>query len=130
MHRASRCQEFLSFDKRIQYGLGAVNTGKGRAEKSATAVQVDMSASETPTNGLVLFVMRMRAVYVENKWLDKWLDTHKWLDHVRDTHADGLHCCCHACPGVRESVTFMLDQTSRGGVDPELLWNQTCFWSL
>ena len=54
----------------------------------------------------------------------------KLLDHVRDPHADGLHCCCHACPGVRESVTFMLDQTSRGGVDPELLWNQTCFWSL
>ena len=101
MHRASRCQEFLSFDKRIQYCLGAVHTGKGRAEKSETAVQVDMSASEH--RRIVLSFSDAHAGCLRCKL----------LDHVRDPHADGLHCCCHACPGVRESVTFMLDQTSR-----------------
>ena len=119
MQRASRCQEFLSFDKRIQYCLGAVHTGKGRAEKSATAVhkwtcrRVNTDELSCPFRDAHAGCLRC-----------------KLLDHVRDPHADGLHCCCHACPGVRESVTFMLDQTSRGGVDPELLWNQTCFWSL
>ena len=98
MHRASRCQGFLSFDKRIQYCLGAVHTGKGRAEKSATAVHT-WTCRRVNTDELSCPFRDAHARCLRCKW----------LDHVRDTHADGRHCCCHACPGARESVTFMLD---------------------